>query len=332
MASPTLDLWPPGFPRTDDGWLERPVDELARGYDALGAHGWYANLDPTVEEVAAFLGDGHVVVDYSGGTGLLADRLLERVGDRPVGILNVDASAKFLRLAWEKHGSDPRTAFRLIRYQAESRRLEALDEVVGLHLLRGVAAIVSANAIHLYYDLEETLRAWRRVLRPGGRAFVQSGNIAPMHPKPGEWIIDETVHAIAAEAKRIVADDERYARYRPALVDTVCMESHDALRKRYFLPVRPLRTYLDALVGAGFEVLEVEERVFDVDVGEWMEFLGVYHDGIVGWMGGTLKVEGTEPTAEAVADRLRVLREAADRVFASDPFQARWTYITAQAR
>ncbi len=328
-----MNVWPAGFERIeDDPWTRQPLSDLARGYDLLGGHGWYDNLNPTVDEVLEFLGDGHIVVDYSGGTGLLGDRLLARAGDRSIGILNVDASAKFLRLDLEKHGNDPRTAFRLIRYQPEVRRLESLDEVVGMHLLRGVAAIVSANAIHLYYDLADTLRAWRRVLRPGGRAVIQSGNIAPEHPDTGEWIIDETVHALAAEAAKIVAEDDSFAAYRPALSDAVCMESHDALRKRYFLPVRPLKTYTSALVAAGFEIISTREQVFDVDVGEWMEFLGVYHDGIVGWMGGSPKVEGTEPSPEAVSDRLRVLRMAADRVFDGASFPARWVYITAEVR
>ncbi len=326
-----MTVWPAGFDRIeDDPWTKQPLSELARGYDQLGGHGWYDNLDPSVEEVLDFLGDGHIVVDYSGGTGLLGDRLLERAGDRSIGVLNVDASAKFLRLALDKHGADERTAFRLIRYQPEVRRLESLDEVVGIQLLRGVAAIVSANAIHLYYDLADTLRAWRRVLRPGGRAMIQSGNIAPAHPDTGEWIIDETVHALAAEAARIVSEDDSFSQYRASLADPVCMDSHDALRKRYFLPVRPLSVYTDALKVAGFEVLETREQVFDVDVGEWMEFLGVYHDGIVGWMGGSPKVEGTEPSDESVADRLRVLDMAAKTVFGADAFPARWTYITAE--
>ena len=44
-----------------------------------------------------------------------------------------------------------------------------------------------------------------------------------------------------------------------------------------------------------------------------------------------LRIEGVEPTAEAVADRLRLLRESMSAVFGAGPgFQALWTYVTAR--
>ena len=90
----------------------------------------------------------------------------------------VDASPKFLRVALSKLGDDERVAYRLIAYVKEERRLQTVQEVVDQSLLeRGVDWISSTNAIHLYYDLEDTLRSWKQVLRSGGRAFVQSGNI-----------------------------------------------------------------------------------------------------------------------------------------------------------
>src|SRR5581483_1043802 len=69
--------WPPGFVRIpDEDWTRAPLDALAVKYDAVEKHGWYANLDPTVEEIVAFARPGHVLVDYSGGTGILIERLL----------------------------------------------------------------------------------------------------------------------------------------------------------------------------------------------------------------------------------------------------------------
>ena len=75
--------------------------------------------------------DGDILIDYSGGTGILLDRLRLRIFDRPVGVLIVDASAKFLRVAHEKYKDDPRFAARLLRFIKEEKRLQTLDEVLG---------------------------------------------------------------------------------------------------------------------------------------------------------------------------------------------------------
>jgi ubiquinone/menaquinone biosynthesis C-methylase UbiE len=168
--------WPPGFRRVpDEPWVSSPVETLALKYDTVESHGWYSNLEPTVDDLAAYLRDGSTLVDYSGGTGILLDRLLRRVPKLAAGLLLVDASPKFLRLALEKLGKDERVAFRWIRYLKEQKRLERLDEVVPEGFQAD--AIASTNAIHLYYGLDETLGSWRKVLKQGGRAFVQSGNI-----------------------------------------------------------------------------------------------------------------------------------------------------------
>jgi hypothetical protein len=48
------------------------------------------------------------LVDYSGGTGILLDRLKLRIFDRPADILIADSSPRFLRVAHEKFAGDPR--------------------------------------------------------------------------------------------------------------------------------------------------------------------------------------------------------------------------------
>jgi hypothetical protein len=63
--------WPHGFePIPDADWTTREVDEAGIAYDNVEAHGWYDNLDSTVEELATDLRDGDVLLDYSGGTGI----------------------------------------------------------------------------------------------------------------------------------------------------------------------------------------------------------------------------------------------------------------------
>ena len=324
-------IWPAAFSRVpDDDWVRQPPETLALTYDTVQDHGWYRNLDPTIERLVAQLRPGEILLDYSGGTGILAERLLAELRAAEVGILIVDASPKFLRVALDKLGGDERVAYRLIRYLKDERRLETVQEAVEAPLLgRGVDAVSSTNAIHLYYDLEETLRSWRELLRPGGKAFVQSGNIGVPDLPEGSWIIDETVEAINTAAEELVRTDVRYAGYRDGLDDDERRTAYGELRRKFFLPVRPLAHYLDALEGAGFRIEGVEHRTIAADTAEWTAFLGAYHEGVLGWVGGSERIEGEPPSADAVADRMRLLRESVERVFGGGSFDAVWTYIDA---
>lgn len=324
-------LWPEGFDRIPQAdWTAVPIGSLARKYDSVEHHGWYRNLEPTIDELRATLRDGDLVCDYSGGTGILADWLLRDRPDLRAGVLIVDSSPKFLRLALEKLRHDERVGFRIIEFLRAERRLQWLDEALGAPLLaRKLDALVSTNAIHLYYDLPDTVASWIRALRPGAPVLVQSGNIRNPDAQPGTWIIDETVEAIHDIAVELVHADPAWAGYRADADDAARMARYADLRRKYFLPVRPLDHYLDVFRGAGLAVervvcLPIEARVF-----EWFEFLAAYHDGVLGWIGGTEKLEGAPPSAEAVRDRLALMRIALDRLFdRRDAFRASWTYIT----
>lgn len=319
--------WPEAFARVpDQPWAHQPLEELALKYDSVERHGWYRNLEPTLDQLEAHLAAGQVLVDYSGGTGILVDRLLKRRPDLDAGFVIVDASPKFLRLALEKLGADERLAFRWIRFLRDERRLETVDEVLPDF---AADALVSTNAIHLYYDLPGTLRSWQRVLKPGAKVFVQSGNIDNPDAGEGEWIIDETVEAIHRAAMEIARADDRFAAYRAGLDDAERMAKYDALRAKYFLPVRPLAFYVDALEAAGFRVEAKDHRPIEADVQEWYDFLAVYHDGVLGWLGGAEKIEGAPPADAAVRDRLALIRLAMDRLFGgAAEFRACWTYLT----
>ncbi len=323
--------WPSGFQRVpDEDWTRQPVDTFGLRYDTVENHGWYRNLDPTVEDLVRHLEEGQLLIDYSGGTGILLDRLNLRIFDRQVGMLVVDSSPKFLRVALDKFRDEERIGFRLLRWLKEKKRLELLEEAIGPELLaRKVDAIASTNAIHLYRDLPETLASWARVLRPGGRVFVQSGNIRNPQARPTEWILDETVWAIHEVATGLVRNDPRYAAYRPLLDDETRMQAHVAYRDQVFLPVRPLDYYRRCLEGAGFTVEEVAARSIEARVGDWFEFLSAYHEAVLGWVGGSAKVEGTAAGNEAVNDRLALIRHAMDTLFGGrQEFRCCWTYIT----
>jgi SAM-dependent methyltransferase len=268
------------------------------------------------------------LIDYSGGTGILLDRLRLRIFDRQVGMLIVDSSPKFLRVAVDRFRSDERVAFRRLLYLKEERRLQYVDEV----LPPGFAAdaLVSTNAIHLYDDLENTLLAWGRVLQPGAKVRVNSGNLRNPRAEANEWIIDETVYVVHEVATGIVRTDPQYAAYRPVLDDEERMRAYLDYRDRVFLAPRPLEEYLDALRSTGFEIDDVTERTIEASVEEWYEFLAAYADAVLGWVGGTVKVDGEAASDEASADRLRLLRDSLGVIFGGRPtFRCCWTYITA---
>ena len=56
-----------------------------------------------------------------------------------------------------------------------------------------------------------------------------------------------------------------------------------------------------------------------------------YHEAVLGWVGGTERIDGAEPSEEAVPDRLTIMRHAIDDdLRRTRPFKACWTYITAE--
>ena len=317
------------FPRIpDEEWVSQPVDAFGLHYDTVENHGWYRNLDLTVDQLAADLREGNILIDYSGGTGILLDRLRLRIFDRQVGMLIVDSSPKFLRVALERFRSDARVAFRRLRYLKDEKRLQYVDEVLPAGFAGDV--LVSTNAIHLYDELENTLRAWTRVLRPGAKVRINSGNLRNPRAGENEWIIDETVYVVHEVATGIARTDDRYAGYRPVLEDDDRMRAYLEYRDRVFLAPRPLDYYLDALEVAGFEVEEVTERTIEADVEEWYEFLAAYADAVLGWVGGSTKVDGEAASKEAATDRLRLLHDSLAVIFGGRPtFLCCWTYITA---
>lgn len=337
-----MRLWPAGFDRVpDEQWTRAPIAALAQKYDAVGRHGWYANLDESVAAIAREIRPGQILVDYSGGTGLLVDRLLAAVGSREVGIVVVDSSPKFLALALEKRRHDPRVAFRLVEYLKDEKRLETLEEAIGPEMAaRGVDALVSANAIHLYYGLDETLASWARCLRPAALVHVQSGNVrAELGPGPGpgprpsvgDWIIDDTVAAVDAAARKIVKGESSFARHRAALDDPARIAQHDAFRQKVFLPPRPLAYYTHALERAGLRVERVWTRAIPARADEWHQFLAAYSDAVLGWVGGTEKVEGRPPSGGDLHDRLTLMRLALGVVLTGrETFHATWTYVDAR--
>jgi len=325
-------MWPNGFIRIpqDESWVQSPIDELANKYDAVHLHGWYRNLEPILDALQDIVGEGDIVIDYSAGTGILTDQFLKRMPNLHAGCMLVDSSPKFLRLALEKLGSDVRTAFRRIRYLKDEKRLQWLDEVLPAELTRRrVEVLCSTNAIHLYYDLPETLKSWARVIKPGGTALIQSGNIANPDAPNGSVIIDTTVERLQPIAQDLVRSKPKYTMFQMVLDDNKRMAKYDQLRQTYFLPVRPLSYYLDALREASFDVVNCFARPVQALVTEWSDFLSTYHEGILGWAGGSKRIDGQSQSDEVITLRKQLLRESLIALFKDKPsFEASWTYIT----
>lgn len=323
-------MWPETFNRIPSyDWAGSPVDSSALEYDAVMQHGWYRNLDPTLDELQRVSGDDSIVIDYSAGTGIFVQQYLARHPGARAGFVLVDASPKFLRLALEKFREDERIALRWIRFLKEQSRLEMLDEVLEQPMLsRGADALCSTNAIHLYYNLDGTLQAWYRALRPGATVLIQSGNIDNPAAPEDSCIIDCTVEHIQPIAKELVASDGRYQTLRPFAGSAERDAAADAIRQKFFLPVRPVKHYVEAMERAGFEVCEVYARPIPAQVSEWSEFLTAYHDGVLPWAGETRRIDGRDADGDTVALRKTLIRESLSRLFDDEPaFTACWTYM-----
>ena len=152
------------------------------------------------------------------------------------------------------------------------------------------------------------------MLRPSGRAFVQSGNIRNPQARPSEWILDETVWAIHEVATGLVRNDPRYAAYRPLLDDETRMQAHVAYRDPG-LPAGPAARALPARASRRpvSPWREVTVRSIEARVEDWFEFLSAYHEAVLGWLGLSVKVDGERAQqAKPLTDRLALIRQAMD--------------------
>lgn len=327
--------WPAGLARIpDEEWARSPLDEFGTRYDQVGTHRYYQkNLDPLVAQVAVAARDGQIVVDYSSGTGLLTGRIRKAVRAR-IGVMDVDPSAKLLRVAVENHAGDGHVAFRLLGYIKAENRLRTIGEVLGPALARrGVDILMAANAVHLYPDLQATFLSWHHVMRPHGLVMVNSGCVRNPAAREEDWLLDDTVDRINEAVADLVVREPAFAAYRGNVLDSARWSAHMRARQKVFVPVRPLQAYLDALVAAGFEVLHVMDTTIFVNLEEFAELLSTYHESALGWVGGTRRVDGAAPSEEAVWDRLFLIRYGLEMAFPGvAEFPCNWTYVTCRRK
>ena len=297
------------------------LTEFALGYDDVKHHNWYDNLDYLIDLSKQFFSKDSFIMDYSCGTGIFCERL-DEAGITP-NVLMIDASLKYLRLSYEKFKDIPSYSFRLLDLK-KSIGESIIDDVNGK-----LDGIVCANAIHLYPTIDETISEWNKLLKKGGKLLINSGNINnPKMKKPSSVLIDQTVNDIFSTSFDIVKNNKSYHQYLDKLSDTIYMEKYIELKDKYFLPIRDIEYYTDSLYKNGFIINEIKTLDVKSNVKEWYDFLKVYDDGILGWIGGVQKVSGNTPNLTDIQNRLDIMEEALNIIFDNNKdFNASWNYI-----
>lgn len=311
----------------DDSFLKSDVTEFALGYDKVKNHTWYDNLNYMVDLSKKYFNQDDFIMDYSCGTGIFCERLLKSTIDCPR-ILMMDSSPKYLKLSYDKFGNNYKFFFRLVKYIKEEGRLQTIDESMGGIYKELLDGIICTNAIHLYPNISETIKSWNNILVKGGKLLINSGNILNLLMDGESKLIDQTVEEISKISFDIVKSDPKYSKYLDLIDNFDYIYNHDELRKKYFLPIRPIDFYTNELVNNGFKIIEVKSINIDAKVDEWFDFLKVYHEGIIGWIGGSKKITGIEPSEEEINDRVEIIKLALTKMFNNqNDFKACWNYI-----
>jgi SAM-dependent methyltransferase len=311
----------------DESFLKSDVTDFALGYDKVKNHTWYDNLNYLVELSKEYFNEDNFIMDYSCGTGIFPERLLKLTVSCPR-ILMMDSSPKYLKLSYDKFGRNYKFFFRLMRYLKEEGRLQTIDESMGGVYKELLDGIICTNAIHLYPNISETIKSWNDVLVKGGKLLINSGNILNPLMDVESKLIDQTVEEISEISFDIVKSDPKYSKYLDLIDDFDYISNHDELRKKYFLPIRPIDFYTNELVNNGFKIVEVKTINIDAKVDEWFDFLKVYHEGVIGWIGGSKKITGVEPTEQEINDRIEIIKLSLNKMFNNqNNFKACWNYI-----
>ena len=159
-----------------------------------------------------------------------------------------------------------------LRFLKDERRLQYVDEVLGPERSRGRRARLDERDPPLRRPRGHAA-AWARVLRPGGRVRINSGNVRNPRARENEWIIDETVYVVHEVARASSAPTRagplpRRARRRGADAAPTSRAATASSSRR----VRSTTTSTRCAHG-GFAI-DGRHRADDRgDVDEWFEFL-----------------------------------------------------------
>ena len=143
--------------RVDEQRVQRTYNAIASVYDARWNAYTAATHAVTLELLDPQPGDH--ILDASGGTGTLTERLLDCVG--PQGSVTItDISTGMLTQARKRLGGYSNVTF----VQADLCTLDAGEE--------RFSKVVCANAFHHYYDPRRALTTIAKTLRPGGTVMI----------------------------------------------------------------------------------------------------------------------------------------------------------------
>jgi hypothetical protein len=188
--------------------------------------------------------------------------------------------------------------------------------------------IICTNAIHLYPTISDTIKSWNKLLVKGGKLLINSGNIFNSSMDSESKLIDQTVNEIAKLSYKIVKETPKYSKYSDLINDIEYIKKHDSLRDKYFLPIKNIEYYTDEILKNNFKILEIKTINIDAKVDEWFEFLKVYHEGIISWIGGANKITGVDPKENEVGDRIEIIKLALNEMFNNkNDFKACWNYV-----
>jgi ubiquinone/menaquinone biosynthesis C-methylase UbiE len=297
------------------------VTEFALSYDGVKHHTWYGNLDYLIDISKEMFNNDSFIMDYSCGTGIFSEKL--NLYNCNPNIVMMDTSLKYLRLAYEKFKNNSKYSFRLLDLK------KGIEESLVDNLDDKLDGIICSNAIHLYPTIDETIKSWNRLLKKGGKLLINSGNIDnPKMKTPTSVLIDQTVNEIFNLSIEIVRGNKTYAQYWNKISDIDYFKKYIELKDKYFLPIRDIEYYTNSLYENGFVIKEVKSIDVEATAKEWFDFLNVYDEGILGWIGGVKKISGEDANLTDIQNRLDIMEEALNRIFNNQKdFNASWNYI-----
>lgn len=322
--------WPTGIVRIPgEDWTRDAIDESALRYDKHENNVFGATWDPVIAQVLSVLNENTIMVDYSCGTGQFTERILRHFNGS-IRILNVDVSPRYMRIAVDRFRDDRRVALRLLGKDRNGGKLERLDTVAKEIIEEpGVDVLTATNAIHLYPDLQATLESWYRVLRPGGLVIFTTGDMISSSGASSSWSLHDAVGTVNDLAKEVIEKEPMFKKYLTKIGDSDILEKYSALRKRVYPSPKSIDLYLKLLSDVGIPAQYHFERTINVSIEDMIDALAPYHDIVLGWVGGSKKVEGYSPTPESVHDRLFLIRYCVEKLYASrEYYQFGWKYFT----
>ncbi len=160
----------------DEPFYKAHWREIEPGRMSAYKDGFHWDDAAAVLDAPAEIAEGQAVADFGCGPGKVAVELAKRVGEDGH-VHAIDINPEFLAFA-EQNAAEAGVADRLTTHQSEG---------VSLPLKSGALDRITArNTIMYVDDPVETLREFRRVLRPGGLAHAIDGDWYMMVAEPVE--------------------------------------------------------------------------------------------------------------------------------------------------